>query len=409
MKLNNGRYEMQGVDLLEVCNEFGTPVYVYDADRIVAQIEKLRGSFSDIQVKLKYAMKALSNINILKLMKEAGVEIDTVSIQEVQMALHAGFEPTQILYTPNCVSFEEIRMAVEYGVVINIDNIGILEQFGEEFGNRVPLCIRVNPHLTAGGNSKIQVGHIGSKFGISVFQMRHVRKVVEHFNLNVVGLHMHSGSDFLESEVFLMAAEVLFNEAQHFPDLQFLDMGSGFKVAYKENDITTNIEAIGRDMSREFKKFCASYGRELELWFEPGKYLVSESGVFLVSTNVIKHSPAAVFAGVDSGLNHLIRPMMYGSHHDIVNISNPKGTQRVYDVVGYICETDTFGSDRKLNEVRQGDVLAMKNAGAYGFSMSSNYNSRFRPAEVMIYKGEAKLIRRRETFEDLLHTQIEVL
>lgn len=409
MELVNGRYQLQGVDLLDVCNEFGTPLYVYDADKIVSQVERLKNAFSDINLRIKYASKALTNINILRLIKQAGAEIDAVSIQEVQIALHAGFEASQILYTPNCVSFEEIQRAVELGVVINIDNIAVLEQFGEVYGNTVPCCIRVNPHLTAGGNAKIQVGHIGSKFGISVFQMRHVRKVVEHFDLDVIGLHMHSGSDFLESEVFIMAAEVLFAEAVHFKNLKFLDMGSGFKVAYKKNDITTDIEEIGREMSKAFKAFCQEYGRELELWFEPGKFLVSESGLFLMKTNVVKHSPAAVFAGVDSGLNHLIRPMMYDSHHDIVNISNPDGVQRVYDVVGYICETDTFGYDRKLQEVREGDVLAMKNAGAYGISMASNYNSRFRPAEVMIYNGEAKLIRKRETMDDLLRNQVEVL
>ncbi|GAA4827715.1 diaminopimelate decarboxylase [Algivirga pacifica] len=409
MELVNGRYQIQGVDLLSVCKDHGTPLYVYDADKIGQQVERLRNAFEGVNLRIKYATKALTNINILKLMRKYGTEVDTVSIQEVKLALHCGFTPEEILYTPNCVSFDEIKMAVDLGVMINIDNIHILEQFGEFYGNSVPCCIRVNPHLTAGGNAKIQVGHIGSKFGISVFQMRHVRKVVENFGIDVVGLHMHSGSDFLQSEVFLMAAEVLFNEAQHFPDLKFLDMGSGFKVAYKEGDITTNIEEIGREMSKVFKKFCKEYGRDLELWFEPGKFLVSEAGYFCVSTNVVKHSPAAVFAGVDSGLNHLIRPMMYGSYHDIVNISNPSGTQRVYDVVGYICETDTFGQDRKLNEVRAGDVLVMKNAGAYGFSMTSNYNSRFRPAEVLIYKGQAHLIRRREVFEDLLATQVEVL
>lgn len=408
MELLNGRYQVQGVDLLELAEQYGTPLYVYDADRITAQVERLKRAFDGVKLRIKYATKALSNISVLKLLRQAGVEIDAVSIQEVQLALMAGYTPQQVLFTPNSVSFEEIQEAVELGVVINIDNIAILEQFGAIYGDTVPVCIRVNPHITAGGNAKIQVGHIGSKFGISVFQMSHVVKVVENHHIKVEGLHMHSGSDILDSEVFLLAAKVLFEAAAKFPDLQFLDLGSGFKVAYKEDDITTDIEELGSRMTEAFNEFCQSYGRELELWFEPGKFLVSESGLMLVRANTIKHSPAAVFVGVNSGLNHLIRPMMYGSFHDIVNISNPEGVQRIYDVVGYICETDTFGYDRKLPEVRVGDILAFKNAGAYGFSMSSNYNSRFRPAEVLIYQGKAHLIRKRETMEDLVANQVDI-
>ncbi len=394
--------------LLKVAEEFGAPVYVYEAEKIINQYNKLKKAFAPVDVQIKYACKALNNSAVLRLLKKQGSGLDTVSINEVKLGLRAGFLPNEIIFTPNCVSIEEIQEAVELGVHINIDNISILEQFGSIYGSSVPCCIRINPHILAGGNSKISTGHIDSKFGISVYQLRHVLRVVESQKIKVNGLHMHTGSDILDPGVFLQGAEILFDAARDFKDLEFLDFGSGFKVAYKEGDITTDIEELGSALATRFLEFCKDYGRDLELWFEPGKFLVSESGFFLVKVNVLKQTTATVFVGVDSGLNHLIRPMLYDSYHHIENISNPEGKQRIYTVVGYICETDTFGWDRKLNEVREGDILCFRNAGAYGFTMSSNYNARFRPAEVMLVDGKAHLIRQRETFEDLIKNEIEI-
>jgi diaminopimelate decarboxylase len=409
MELKNGNYCIDNIRLIDIAEEFGTPVYVYHGEKIIAQFERLKNAFSGTKVKVKYACKSLNNINILKLLKNAGSGLDAVSIQEVWLGIKAGFKPEEILFTPNCVSFDEIKMGVREGVQINIDNISILEQFGHEYGNSVPVCIRLNPHIMAGGNTKISTGHIDSKFGISIYQLRHVLRVVKSNNILVNGLHMHTGSDILDSGVFLQGADILFDCAKDFPDLEFIDFGSGFKVAYKEGDITTNVEELGKAISSSFNQFCNEYGRTLELWFEPGKFLVSEAGYFLVKTNVIKQTTATVFVGVDSGQNHLIRPMFYDAYHHIVNLSNSSGVNRVYTVVGYICETDTFGWDRKLNEVREGDVLCFRNAGAYGFTMSSNYNARYRPAEVLIYQGKAHLIRKRETMDDILKNQVEVI
>lgn len=408
MEIRDQQYQIQGVSLLEIAHTYGTPVYVYDGHKILEQVALLNRAFADVNMKIKYATKALSNINILKLLKDAGTGVDAVSIEEVKLALHVGFTPEEIMYTPNCVSFEEIQEAVACGVMVNIDNIPMLEQFGSHYGDTVPLCIRLNPHIMAGGNAKISVGHIDSKFGISILQLKHVLKVVAAHNLKVIGLHVHTGSDILDAEVFLKGADILFDAAREFKELQFLDFGGGFKVAYKLGDITTDIMDVGAKVSAAFKRFCQDYGRELEIWFEPGKFLVSECGYLLVSANVIKATPASTFIGVDSGLNHLIRPMMYDAHHEVVNISNPSGLERVYTMVGYICETDTIAADRKLKEVKVNDVLAILNAGAYGFSMSSNYNSRLRPAEVLVLDGKPKLIRKRETFEDILRHQIEL-
>lgn len=408
MDLINNRYSIQGVDLVELTEQFGSPLYVYNADKIKHQFDELTNAFSSVKMRVKYATKSLSNISVLKLIRKIGAELDCVSIQEVQLGLKAGFKPEQILYTPNCVSFAEIKEAVKEGVMINLDNISILEQFGNEFHGTVPVCIRLNPHIMAGGNKKISTGHADSKFGISIYQLQHIVRVVNTYGIKVTGLHMHTGSDILDAEVFLRAADILFDAAKNFKDLEFIDFGSGFKVGYKEADIVTDIAELGEKLSSAFKAFCKEYGKELEMWFEPGKYLVSESGFLLTKTNVVKTTPATVFVGVDSGMNHLIRPMMYDSYHEIVNVSNPTGTKRIYTVVGYICETDTFGLDRKLGEVKEGDVIAFKNAGAYSFSMSSNYNSRLRPAEVLILDGKPQLIRKREDFSDILRNQIEL-
>ena len=395
-------------DLLDVASEYGNPVYVYDSEKIASQYQRLINAFSSVgDLRINYATKALSNISILKLMKQLGSGLDTVSIQEVQLGLAAGFEPQAIIYTPNGVSLKEIEAVAKMGVQINIDNLSLLEQFGTRHPKN-PVCIRINPHVMAGGNSNISVGHIDSKFGISIHQIPHLLRIVENTAMNINGIHMHTGSDILDIDVFLHAAEILFDTAKHFKNLEFLDFGSGFKVPYHENDIETNIEELGEKLSKRFIAFCQEYGSDLQLIFEPGKYLVSQAGHFVTQVNVVKQTTSTVFAQVDSGFNHLIRPMLYGSHHHTENLSDPNGKERFYSVVGYICETDTFGSNRKIAEITEGDLLVFRNSGAYCFSMASNYNSRYRPAEVLWHKGKAHLIRKRETFEDILHNQVEI-
>lgn len=399
---------MNPKDLLKLTEQFGAPLYVYDADKIASQYQRLTKAFEGVSsLRLNYAAKALSNISILRLMNHLGSGLDTVSIQEVKLGLMAGFKPESIIFTPNGVSLEEIEAAAALGVQVNIDNLSILEQFGSKHPD-IPVCIRINPHVMAGGNSKISVGHIDSKFGISIHQIPHLLRIVELTKMNINGIHMHTGSDILDIDVFLYASEILFETAKNFKDLEFIDFGSGFKVPYKEGDIQTNIEELGKKLSDRFNEFCTEYGRVLTLAFEPGKFLVSEAGYFLAKVNVVKQTTSTVFASVDSGFNHLIRPMLYGSSHEIVNISNPKGRERYYSVVGYICETDTFGSNRRINEISEGDILCFRNAGAYCFTMASNYNSRYRPAEVLWHKGKAHLIRERETFDDIIRNQVDV-
>lgn len=399
---------MEAKQLLAIAEQYGCPVYVYDGNIIESQFDRLQHAFRNVKhLKINYAAKALTNISILKLLKKKGCGLDTVSLQEVLLGLEAGFAPNDIMFTPNGVSLEEIEDVAALGVPINIDNLSILEQFGTKYPT-TPVCIRINPHVMAGGNSNISVGHIDSKFGISVHQIPHVLRILENTKMTVNGIHMHTGSDILDIEVFLYAAEILFQTAMHFKDLDFIDFGSGFKVPYKEGDLETDIEELGEKLSQRFQVFCKEYGKELTLVFEPGKFLVSQSGFFLAKVNVVKQTTSTVFAGVDTGFNHLIRPMFYNAYHHITNISNTDGKQRFYSVVGYICETDTFASNRKIAEINEGDILCFHNAGAYCFSMASNYNSRFKPAEVLVYNGQVHLIRKRETFKDLLYNQIAI-
>jgi diaminopimelate decarboxylase len=396
---------VERAQLLELANTYGSPLYVYDTDKIESQYNRLTDAFSTVKsLKLNYAVKALSNINILKFFKNIGAGLDTVSIQEVQLGLTTGIDPKKIIFTPNGVSLIEIEKVAKLGVQINIDNLSILELFGQKHPE-IPVCIRINPHIMAGGNSKISVGHIDSKFGISIHQVPHIKRVVENTGMNINGIHMHTGSDILDIDTFLRATEILFDVAKQFENIDFIDFGSGFKVPYKEGDISTDIEQLGLQLSERFNDFCVEYGKEITLMFEPGKFLVSDAGVFLAKVNVVKQTTSTVFAHVDSGFNHLVRPMMYDSYHHITNISNPEGRDRYYSVVGYICETDTFGSNRRIAEISEEDVLCFHNAGAYCFSMASNYNSRCLPAEVMVHQGKDYLIRKRQTIQDILRNQ----
>ncbi|MBU2527399.1 MAG: diaminopimelate decarboxylase [Bacteroidetes bacterium] len=399
---------MTNDQLLALAEAFGNPLYVYDSKKITSQYNRLTNAFKGVKnLRVNYAVKALSNISVLKLFNTLGSGLDTVSIQEVQLGIHAGFLPEKIIYTPNGVSLEEIEQVAALGVQINIDNLSVLEQFGARHP-KVPVCIRINPHVMAGGNSKISVGHIDSKFGISIHQMPHLLRIIENTKMNINGIHMHTGSDILDIEVFLYASEILFEAAKNFKNLEFIDFGSGFKVPYKDGDIETNVEELGEKLTARFNNFCQEYGKELVLAFEPGKFLVSQAGYFLAKVNVVKQTTSTVFAQIESGFNHLIRPMFYNAQHRIENLSNPEGRDRFYSVVGYICETDTFASNRRIAEIKEGDILCFYNAGAYCFTMASNYNSRYRPAEVLWHNNQGHLITKRETFEDLIRNQIPI-
>ncbi|MBL7763823.1 MAG: diaminopimelate decarboxylase [Chitinophagaceae bacterium] len=395
--------------LLEIAKEFGTPVYVYHAEKIKEQYEKLTESFKNTNTVFFYACKALTNINILKYIRSLGCNVDCSSINEVRLALHAGFSPGNILYTSNGIAFDEIEEAKELGVIINIDSLSNLKKFGQKFGHSYPVGIRLRPNIMAGGNLKISTGHDKSKFGIPVEQIDEILAVVNKYNLHIKDLHIHTGSEIKDVDVFLRGIEVLFQIVPHFPDLEFIDLGGGFKVPYIEGDSETNMPLLAEKVKEDFDRHAETKGKNFQIWFEPGKFIVSECGYLISQVNVMKETGNTVFAGINSGFNHLIRPMFYDAYHRIENISNPGGAEKIYTITGNICETDTFASDRKVAEIREGDYLVFYNAGAYGFEMSSNFNSRYKPAEVLVKDGKAQLIRRRDVFEDLLKNQLEII
>ena len=421
---------IQGVPLADIAERFGTPLYVYDAEAILRRLEQFRHAFAGIDLEIKFAMKSCPNISIVKLMRRYGTGLDTVSIPEIQVGLRTGFEPRQIVFTPNLVPFDEIRQAVAMGAAINIENLSNLEKFGAEYGSGVPCCIRLNPHIisevergdaaglrrfnlnrehyAAVDRERVDAWHNQSKFGISLSLFDRLMEIVGTYGIHVNGIHIHSSHVIMSREIFMKGAAIVFDIARHFKDLAYLDFGGGISVPHKPDEACIDIEGLGAEFKTAFEHFCTEYGKPLALWFEPGRFLVSEAGVLITRVDLLKSNGTVQFAGVNSGFNHLLRPMMYDAYHEIVNISNPDGRPGRYTVVGNLCEIDDLGRDRMLSEVRENDLLAIKNAGAYGFSMSSQYNFRFRPAEVLVLDGVPRLIRERETLADFLQNQIEL-
>jgi diaminopimelate decarboxylase len=392
--------------LKEAAQTYGTPLYVYHAEKMVDQYKSLLNHFSNKSVCFFYACKALTNIHVLDVFKKAGCNIDCSSINEVKLAIHVGVDPSNILYTSNSVDFEEIKEAVSLGVHINIDSLSNLEKFGITYGNRYPVGVRIRPDIMAGGNLKISTGHDKSKFGIPAKQIKELKALQEKYKINIATLHIHTGSEIKDVAVFLQSAEVFEQMLPDFPTVNILDFGGGFKVPYQPNEKGTDIALLGAEVNKIMVALSAKAGRNLTAWFEPGKYLVSEAGFFITQVNVLKQSGDICFAGINSGLNHLIRPMFYDAYHHIDNFSDPTKELKKYAVVGNICETDTFAWERPLPSIAEGDLLVFYNAGAYGYEMSSNYNARFKPAQVLFEDGKHRLISRTDTMEDLLALQM---
>jgi diaminopimelate decarboxylase len=392
--------------LIRLADKYGSPLYVYNADKIKEQFERLRNAFTGTDSTFFYACKALTNIHVLKYIRSIGCNVDCSSSNEVRLAIHAGFEADRILYTSNNISFAELEEVAGFRVHINIDSISNLRKFGRKYGSSYPVGVRLRPNIMAGGNLKISTGHDASKFGVPLEHIDEIQKVINETGVVIRGLHIHTGSDIKDVDVFVKGVELLYNLAERFPALEFLDLGGGFKVKYKPEDHETDIELLGKKLGDSLHRYENSSGRKLKLWFEPGKFLVSEAGYFISTVNVIKETPSVTFVGLNTGLNHLIRPMFYDAWHTIVNISNPNGEKKKYTITGNICETDTFATNRDVNEIREGDYLIFKNAGAYCFEMSSNYNSRYKPAEVLVENGQDRLIRKADVFEDLLKNQV---
>ena len=394
--------------LKEAALKFGTPIYLYDLKIIENQFDKLNKELSVLEnYKIHFAAKSLSNISILKFIKKMGAGLDAVSIEEVMIGLKCGFNKDEILYTPNGVSFDEIKQAFKLGVKINLDSIESVKDFVNEFGNQ-SITVRINPGIYAGGNDNVSVGHSESKFGIPEERIDELLDIEKKGKIKITGLHIHTGSDITKNNQFKEGIMKIFSIARDFKNIESIDLGGGIKIPYFKDDTSTNLNDYVKEVLKELKKFELEFNKKLKLIFEPGKFLVSDCGFFITKVNYIKSTKTKDFLQVDSGLNHLLRPTLYGSHHEIINLSNPAGKKKEYDVVGYICEKDTFAEKRKIPETSVGDLICFKNAGAYGFEMSSNYNSRLKPAEVCIYNNKILKIREAQSLNDLLIGQIDI-
>ena len=391
---------------LALAQEYGTPLYVYDANIIKEQTDHFREAFSSLPVRIFYAAKALTNLSVLKLMRQLGLGLDTVSPAEIRMGLQAGFTPGEMVFTPNMVSFDEIREAFGQGITINIENLSNLERLGREYGAAAKCIIRISPDfITEEDPAEKQEWQKRSKFGIPLSQWPAMEEIIHTYGIKVTGLHMHASHVVMEPELFRRGAAILFRLAEKFPDLRCLDFGGGYNIPGKHDAPETDLKKLEEVLLPFYRDFTRA-GRPLELWFEPGRYLVARAGSLLVTTEIVKEKNHVLMAGTNSGFSHLLRPMLYGAWHDIDNLSNPSGQQVLTDVYGNLCEQDPFATDRWIPEIREGDILRIRDAGGYGFMMSSQYNSRYRPAEVMLIDKKPFLIRKRETLEDFVHNQI---
>ncbi|MFA6073148.1 MAG: diaminopimelate decarboxylase [Candidatus Woesearchaeota archaeon] len=380
-----------------------TPTYVYDELKIIEQYTKLQNAIPWKSLKIFYAMKANYNPHILNLLKNLGANIDAVSIGEIILAKKIGFDSTKIIYTPNNIDDKELINAKKEQIIFNIDSLSLLERFGKLYPSS-EICLRFNPEIIDGEHEHVQTSGIDTKFGLALFDLKQVLIIIKKYNLTVIGLHEHIGSGICNAESFLNSLEIILNLAtkENFPDLKFVDIGGGFKVNYHPQEPEIDYNIIGEKITTAFQKYCATYGRELELFVEPGKYLVADAGSLLIEVTTIKNIKNKTIIGTNSGFSHLIRPILYGAYHNILNISNPTGQLKEYDIYGNICESgDCFAKNRLLPEIKEGHLLLIETSGAYGYSMGSTYNFRPMPAEVLITRDKIKLIRLRTTPEEL--------
>lgn len=392
--------------LLQCAERYGTPLYVYDGDLIRQRYKELLDFITWPSLRVYYAMKANYNIHILELLHREGARIDAVSLGDVTLAMRAGFRSDEILFTANNVTMDEISEVFRRGIPVNIESLSLLEKVGKAFGGG-EVCLRFNTDVVAGEHRFVFTGGSESKFGILLEDVAEVKSIVARYGLTVTGLHAHAGSGISDTEKVFQSMRNLLSiaTAENFPHLRFIDFGGGFKVPYKPDEKRIDYRSFGAKTVQIFREFCDRYGKSLEMYFEPGKYIVAESGVLLTEVNTLKQNRDHLIAGTNSGFSQLIRPVFYDAYHHILNLSHPEGHLKKYDIYGNICESgDFFAKDREIAEIREGDVLAIMNAGAYCYSMGSVYNLRPMPAEVIVEGGKEQLSRRRLSYQEMIET-----
>ncbi len=411
MEIRNNKLYLGGVSAEELVKKFGSPLYAYEEDTIVNNYKKIVSVLPYPKLKMLYACKANTNAAIMRKLKELGCGLDVVSPGELKLALKLGFKPENILFTATSVTDEELKEAIANKVLVNMDSLSEMERYGRLNPNS-RISVRINPEVGAGFHNHVITGGPDSKFGIYYTQVEEIKKTAARHRLKIVGIHMHIGSRYLDPAPFIKAMQILFMTAKQFPDLEFVDFGGGIGVPYSPNENPIDMEYWGKEAAQQFSEFCKNYGRQLTMMFEHGRFYVAESGFLLCTVNTLKETPKFRFVGVDTGFNHLVRPTMYGSYHEIINASSASGGKEEVVIAGNICESgDLFTRDgdgavkRQLPKIKEGDVLAICNAGAYGYSMSSNYNTRPRPAEILVKNGKAEIIREQESMAYLLQYQ----
>lgn len=414
MEIINNKIAFDGITAESLVKDFGSPLYIYEAKTIKDRATKLINAIDYKNKMIKYACKANTNIEIMKMLKELGTGIDAVSPGEIYASLKAGFNPEDILFTVTNPSWDEIQYAIDNNILINLDSLSVLTRFGKEYPSH-EICVRINPNVGAGHHNHVITGGPESKFGISYKETDKIREIASKYNLKIKGVHQHIGSGILDPEMFITAMDVLLQVALDFEDLEFIDFGGGIGVPYKKSENPLNIEDLGKRITHRFQQFCNEYGKNIKFMIEPGRFFVAESGYLLATVMSVKHGERHLFVGIDTGFNHLIRPAMYGSYHEIYNASNANGSKKEQTIAGNICESgDTFTRDengivdRLLPEFKEGDIVCIANAGAYGYSMASQYNSRPRPAEILVENGKIRLIRKRDTIEDIFKNNIDI-
>jgi diaminopimelate decarboxylase len=393
---------------IELVEKYGSPLYVYNEAILRERCRELKSLLKYKKFEVQFSAKANSNLTLLKILKDEGINADAVSPGEIFIQLKAGFEPSQIFYVSNNASAEELKFAIENNVTVSVDSVSQLDLFGRlNPGGRV--AIRFNPGIGAGHCEKVVTAGSNTKFGVDAVFLPEIKELIHKHDLRLVGINQHIGSLFMDRKPYMDSVRALFDIAVNFDGLEFIDMGGGFGVPYNKQggEERLDLRLLGNELDEIITEFMRLYGREIKVKIEPGRYIPAESSVLLGTVHTVKYNYGKKYIGTDIGFNVFSRPVMYNSYHDIeIYRKDRKKSENceVVNVVGNICETgDIITKERLLPQIFEGDILGILDTGAYGYAMSSNYNSRLRPAEILITEtGDEKLIRRRDTFEDLM-------
>jgi diaminopimelate decarboxylase len=393
--------------LIDVARAAGTPTYVYDAETIRSRCRRFKSALHGFPARLLYAVKANANPAVLKVLLEEVDGLEVVSAGEVELALRLGVSHDRLLFSPNNIDELETDYVAQRDVLFNVGELTLLERLGREHPG-LEISVRLNLWVGAGHHRHVVTGGEHSKFGLEGDQLESVLKTADQYGLRIVGVHQHIGSGFESAGQYLEAIDLLLEAAKWFPDLRFINVGGGVGIPYRDTDRQFDLARVGEGLASRWAAFRDAHETDLMFWFEPGRYLVAESGVLLVQATAVKKLGRKTFVGTDSGFNHLLRPILYGAYHEIFNLSNPDGDLTTYEIAGNICESgDLFASERQVQEIREGDVLAIMDTGAYGMAMASKYNLRALPAEVVLDGDATTLVRSRASYSELVDRHLE--